>query len=226
MKTIGKFLLWGTALAGITMLCLGIFSMLPQQEPTLQGDIQIEESTAVIEPEGWEDKEGENGQQEETPFVPQTDPDWEPENYGGYTMPEKAQMSDGSVGVLGIPKINLSVPVYESEDEMEAMKKGIAHYKMTSAWDGNVGLCGHNGNASYSYFDELKELQEGDTLTYETALGTRTYEVADIREILETDWSMLTRTEDNRITMTTCVDGKPNHRLCVQAVECERSDTV
>lgn len=31
--------------------------------------------------------------------------------------------------------------------------------------------------------------------------------------------SMLGRTEDNRITMTTCMDEKPSKRLCVQAVE-------
>ena len=36
-------------------------------------------------------------------------------------------------------------------------------------------------------------------MTYQTALGTRTYKVSEIKEIEETDWSMLGRTEDNRI---------------------------
>ena len=43
--------------------------------------------------------------------------------------------------------------------------------------------------------------------------------MTEIKEIDETDWSMLGRTEDNRITMTTCIDGEPSKRLVVQAVE-------
>ena len=99
------------------------------------------------------------------------------------------------------------------------MRKGIAHYKTTSAWSGNIGLCAHNGTASYCWFHDLHKLEKGDVVTYQTALGTRTYEVSEIKEIEETDWSMLGRTEDNRITMTTCMDEKPSKRLCVQAVE-------
>ena len=59
-----------------------------------------------------------------------------------YTLPAEAQLEDGSVGVLSIPKIGLSAPVYESEDgdEMESMTKGIAHFATTSAWNGNVTL--------------------------------------------------------------------------------------
>ena len=37
--------------------------------------------------------------------------------------------------------------------------------------------------------------------------------------IEETDWSYLQETEDNRITLITCVANKPKNRLCVQAVE-------
>ena len=59
-----------------------------------------------------------------------------------YTLPAEVQLEDGSVGVLSIPKIGLSAPVYESEDgdEMESMTKGIAHFATTSAWNGNVTL--------------------------------------------------------------------------------------
>ena len=31
--------------------------------------------------------------------------------------------------------------VWEGEST-ESMKKGLGHYSSTSAWDGNVGLCG------------------------------------------------------------------------------------
>ncbi len=178
-----------------------------------------EDGFTVIEPETTEESGGkEEKLSEAAVFVPQTDPD-QVENTGNYTLPEKAEMKDGSIGVLTIEAIGISAPVYETDDEMEAMKKGIALYKTTCAWNGNIGLCSHNGTASYCWFRDLHKLEKGDVVTYQTALGTRTYEVSEIKEIEETDWSMLGRTEDNRITMTTCIDDKPSKRLVVQAVE-------
>ena len=149
-------------------------------------------------------------------YVPQTKP---PETAGNYTLPKSAQLEDGSIGQLIIEKIDVSAPVYETDDEMEAMRKGIAHYKISSAWDGNVGLCAHNGTASYCWFRDLHKLKIGDEVVYKTALGSRIYRVSTVTEISETDWSMLGRTDDNRLTMTTCIDGKPDRRLCVQATE-------
>jgi len=37
--------------------------------------------------------------------------------------------------------------------------------------------------------------------------------------IYETDWSMIENTEDNRITLITCVENREEYRLCVQAKE-------
>ena len=177
-----------------------------------------EDGITVIEPEPAENSGGkEDVIAEAAVFVPQTDPDVA--DAGNYTLPEKAEMKDGSIGVLIIESIGVSAPVYETDDEMEAMKKGIAHYKTTSAWNGNIGLCSHNGTTSYCWFRDLYKLKKGGVVTYRTALGTRTYQVSEIKEIEETDWSMLGRTENNRITMTTCIDGKPGKRLVVQAVE-------
>ena len=178
-----------------------------------------EDGATVIEPEAVKNSGGkEDVITEAAVFVPQTDPD-DAADAGNYTLPEKAEMKDGSIGVLTIDSIGVSAPVFETDDEMEAMKKGIAHYKTTSAWNGNIGVCAHNGTASYCWFHDLHKVEKGDVVTYQTALGTRTYEVTEIKEIDETDWTMLGRTEDNRITMTTCINGKPSKRLVVQAVE-------
>lgn len=136
-----------------------------------------------------------------------------------YTLPEDAQMADGSIGLLSIPKIGLAVNVYETDDEMEAMTKGLAHFKTTSAWSGNIGLCGHNVNFDLTdgYLKNLHTLKSGDIISYKTALGSRAYTVETVAEIDETDWSYLGRTEDDRITLITCISGKPRSRLVVQA---------
>lgn len=135
-----------------------------------------------------------------------------------FTLPEAVQMKDGSLGQLAIPKIGLTVSVYETDDEMEAMVNGVAHFKETSCWDGNIGLAGHNQGVN-TYFGKIHTLTVGDKITLTTALGTRTYEVTELVEIDETDWSYLERTEDNRITLITCVNHDLSKRLCVQAVE-------
>ena len=76
-----------------------------------------------------------------------------------YTIPEEAELSDGSIGLLSIPRLKLSVGVFETEDELEAMESGIAHFKTTSAWSGNIGLCGHNQN--FDLTDSIYHLQRG-----------------------------------------------------------------
>ena len=141
----------------------------------------------------------------------------------GYTLPEDAVLPDGSMGILTIPKLELSAPVYETEEggEIESMTKGVAHFAVTSAWEGNIGLCSHNvaPAGAVAYFRDIHRLEKGDTIRYKTALGEREYKVNEVKEIADDDWSFLTRTEDNRLTLITCVTGKPDMRLMVQALE-------
>ena len=141
--------------------------------------------------------------------------------YSSFTLPEKAALNqEGCVGILSIPSIDLRMNVYETENEMEAMLHGGAHYKETSCYDGNVGIFAHvSGVPDAVSFAKLHQLQKGDRIQYETAIGIRTYQVTEKREIAADDWGWLSRTEDNRITLTTCVTGKPDKRLMVQGAE-------
>lgn len=143
--------------------------------------------------------------------------------YNSFTLQEKVEQEDGSLGVLAIPKIGLSVNVFAAEEgeELEAMTHGLAHFSHTTSWDGNIGICGHNVNFDLTdgYFKDLHLLEKGDRLTYSTSLGERTYEVQTSKTIAEDDWSYLNRTPENRITMITCISGQPTKRLMVQAVE-------
>jgi len=139
--------------------------------------------------------------------------------HGGFTLP--VPMDGNSIGVLTVPAIGLTVRVYEGEDEMELMERGIAHFRSTSAWYGNVALSAHNVNldGSDGYFLHLYRLRPGAAIIYETALGRREYVVESVTEISEDDWSLLARTEDNRLTLITCITGRPDLRLAVVAVE-------
>ena len=133
------------------------------------------------------------------------------------TTIEQVRNSDGSIGVLRIPTINLRVTAFDG-DTFTAMKKGVGHLPSTSCWNGNIGLVGHNRGTN-DYFGDLKKLEIGDEMTYTTNLGTRTYVVKYITKISDTDWSRLQYTSDNRLTLITCVEDVPDKRLCIQAVE-------
>ena len=122
------------------------------------------------------------------------------------------------IGSLKIEKINLNGTVKEGSTN-EILKDYIGHIEETAKYGGNVGLAAHNRGNKYSYFARINELEPGDEIVYTTKYGERKYIVDTKKEILETDWSNLEGTSDNRLTLITCIKNKVNQRLCVQAVQ-------
>lgn len=122
------------------------------------------------------------------------------------------------IGRLIINKINLEGEVKEGSSN-EVLRDYIGHIEETSKFDGNVGLAAHNRGNKYSYFSRINELEKGDEIVYQTKYGERKYIVTDKKEILETDWSMLRNTKENKLTLITCIRNKVNQRLCVQAMQ-------
>ena len=68
-------------------------------------------------------------------------------------------------------------------------------------------------------FKNLKDIKIGSKIYYDTDFDNKVYEVEKITEIASTDWTKLNETDDNRITLLTCISGKPSSRLCVQGIE-------
>lgn len=135
----------------------------------------------------------------------------------GYTAVNGMTRADGSIGTLVIDKIGVNRKVYHGETTAN-MRLGAAHFENTSAWNGNVALCGHN-RGSYGYFSRIHELQNGDLIRYTTVYGTRTYQVYSVRKIGVTQTEVLDAAAQNIITLITCVRDVPSQRWCVQAVE-------
>lgn len=133
---------------------------------------------------------------------------------------------DSVVGIINIEKIGLNATVKEGTSS-EILLNYIGHIEETATYDGNVGLAGHNRGCKNSYFARINELEEGDIIKYKTKFFERTYVVDNIQAIYETDWSLLESTEENKLTLITCIANKRNQRLCVQATEktCNTTDT-
>ena len=143
-----------------------------------------------------------------------TDPEYEDVMYH---RPEDLSKED-TLAILHIEKIGLIATVKEGSTK-DTLKEYIGHIEETSKYDGNIGLAAHNRANQYSYFARINELEKGDSIIYETKFGTREYKVSKKLVIFETDWSVLKEQGENQLTLITCIAGKKNQRLCVQAVE-------
>lgn len=126
---------------------------------------------------------------------------------------------DDEIGTLTIPDILLdNAPIREGV-ELSTLSETIGHFPSTSIYEGNVGLASHNSGSQGDFFKNLKKIKIGSEIFYQTNYGTKRYVVTTKEIINEEDWSYLQETEDNRITLITCVAGQKDKRLCVQAIE-------
>lgn len=79
-----------------------------------------------------------------------------------------------------------------------------------------LGALGCDMNTFLRYFPAAETMYK---ITYTTSMGTRTYLVETVTKISSSDWSYLSSTTDNRMTLLTCVAGDSSQRWCVQAVQ-------
>ena len=136
----------------------------------------------------------------------------------GYTeVTDDLYYKNGSLGMLEIPAIGLTVDIFEGTDAA-TLKRGAGHFEDTSIWDGNAGFAAHNRGAN-SYFGKIHTLELGDRITLTTKLGTRTYEVTSVSKVSETDRSALAASQTNVITLYTCVRDERDFRWCVTGQE-------
>ena len=105
---------------------------------------------------------------------------------------------------IEIPIISLKAPISEGTSQ-EVMSKFVGHFQDTSIWEGNVGLAAHNRGYPVNYFERLKELKQGDEIIYRTCYGEKIYNVNLITVINDSDWSYLKNSNENIITLITCV---------------------
>ena len=149
------------------------------------------------------------------------------DNYENITYDKTEDVWDDSVlGIITIEKIGLNATVKEGTTS-DILLEYVGHIENTSTYDGNIGLAGHNRGCKNSYFARLNELKIGDEIRYKTKFYERTYVVDNIQVILETDWGLLQSTEENKLSLITCITNKRKQRLCVQATEktCNIMDT-
>ncbi len=112
-------------------------------------------------------------------------------------LPEEGEV----IGELSIPKIDAAYPIYEGTEENE-LDLGVGHY-INSVLPGEIDNCVLSGHRN-TVFDQLGEIEKGDSLIVTTSAGTFEYLVQKIRIVEEDDETVIVPKPKATLTVTTC----------------------
>jgi len=107
-----------------------------------------------------------------------------------------------TIGVLTVERLGRRVNVIAGAT-MSAMDFGAGWFSFSGLNSGNTALIAHN-RGSAGFFSFVRLLQEGDIITLEAGGIARSYSVAMVYYIYETDFSPMMQFGDSRLTLITC----------------------
>ena len=117
--------------------------------------------------------------------------------------------NDEKMGIIKIPKINLTRNLYKIDAYQNNVDKNIEVLKnsnMPNVKGGNLILAGHNGNTSAGHFRNLHKLTLGDEIIVNYSNESYNYEVSKIYDVLKTGKVVIKRDKSkNTITLITCL---------------------
>ena len=115
---------------------------------------------------------------------------------------EKMRFNAGEqIGILSIPKLKQSLPVYEGTSK-EILKKGVGHVVSTAlpGKNNNSVLSGHRDTV----FRKLGELVVGDRLFFTLNEQAFFYKIKNIRIVDKDDHTVIVPRSKSTLTLTTC----------------------
>lgn len=98
----------------------------------------------------------------------------------------------------------------------ETLNQYIGHFPQSGTNCGNIALAAHNRGYKVNYFSRIKELKNSDEIIYILKETENKYEVYENKIIKDTDVYVIENTEEETITLITCVENRPNFRRCVK----------
>lgn len=127
------------------------------------------------------------------------------------------------IAVLNIPKLGLTVPIFEGTDDL-TLNRGLGRIDGTAkvGESGNIGIAGHRDG----FFRVLKDIAPGDSIEMSTPAEKDLYVVDRIDIVAPADVSVLQPHPVSAITLVTCYPfyfvGDAPSRYIVQASLRER----
>jgi sortase A len=125
----------------------------------------------------------------------------------------------GLVGMLDVPRLELSTPVIEGDDD-QTLKRSVGHLPDTPLpWEfGNSAIAGHRDGL----FRPLKNVKVGDEIRFRTTKDEFRYRVTKTSIVEPDDVSVLAQQPQSSLTLITCYPfyyvGSAPQRFIVHAV--------
>ena len=125
---------------------------------------------------------------------------WSPARVKAYRE-SLARKTDPPVGVLSIPRLKLTVPVFDGSDD-QTLDRGAGRVvgSVMPGEKGNLAIAGHRDG----FFRVLKNIAAGDRIQVESGQGTYTYVVAATRIVDRKDVRVLAGRQAATLTLITC----------------------
>src|SRR6266851_7466349 len=105
------------------------------------------------------------------------------------------------IGELDIPRLQLSVMVFEGDDA-GILGQGAGHIPGTAlpSGSGNIGIAAHRD----TYFRPLRTIQANDVIALKTQAGTSRYAVTETEIVPPSDIGVLSPATGRDLTLVTC----------------------
>jgi sortase A len=105
------------------------------------------------------------------------------------------------IGELEIPRLRVSVMVFEGDDA-GILGQGAGHIPGTTLppGSGNIGIAAHRD----TYFRPLRRIHVNDVLALQTPTGTSRYAVTETAIVRPSDVDVLARAPGRDLTLVTC----------------------
>ena len=109
--------------------------------------------------------------------------------------------------VVEIAALNIKAPVLEGTDQ-QTIAKAVGHFAGTGDFgQGNYCIAGHSSTLYKEYFNNLKRVETGMTITlYDKQKNRYAYTVSDSYYVKPDQTEVLNDFGDDRITLITCND--------------------
>lgn len=107
----------------------------------------------------------------------------------------------GLVGMLDVPRLQLTTPVIEGDDD-RTLNRAVGHLPDTPfPWqDGNSAFAGHRDGL----FRPLKDIKVGDEIRFRTSRDEYRYRVTGTAIVTPDDLSVLEKRSQPSLTLITC----------------------
>lgn len=117
-------------------------------------------------------------------------------------------LTNDSIGILSIPKIDLKVIIKEGTD-LRTLRYAVGHFSETPyPWEkGNFAIAGHRQYTYGEFFNRVDEIEIGDTVSVQTFHGTFEYSITNIQVIEPTQVEVIQNRDEDCMTIITCIKG-------------------